>query len=249
MKKLLSLLLAVAMMMSLASCGDKKPVDEEVSGSLVTEESSDISSEDLSSEEESSKESSSEVESSKEESKSESSESSSATQKPPIPRPESSESNSVSKPSVNASNVYDAMDKAVASRHNGIDAAITNMPMQIDDSVLSDMFGVSLDNVASYKGFFAGTMTNCDIMLVVEAKEGKKFEVKKALEAKLEAQKKQFEHYAVMGNLERLDAAKVVDKGNFVALLIVGAIGENEENYDCAGDVSAANSAFNSTVK
>ena len=87
-------------------------------------------------------------------------------------------------------------------------------------------------------------MTNCDIMIVVEAKDGKVDTIKKALQDRQAAQKKQFENYGVMGNIERLDASKVVSNGNFVALLIVGVMGEGEETYDCAGDVSAASAAF-----
>lgn len=186
-----------------------------------------------------------------ESSKPESQSSSSKPQEPPIPKPASSSSSSDSKPSssVDASAVYAAMDSAIAARHEGVDAAIMNLPMEVDDSTLSDMFGVSLSDVVSYKGVFAGSMTNCDIMLVVEAKDGKADTVKKALEDVQSAQKKQFEHYGVMGNTERLDASKVVSNGNFVALLIVGIKGNSEENYDCAGDVSAAYSAFTNVLK
>ena len=184
-----------------------------------------------------------------ESSNSENQSSSNTPQKPPIPKPESSSSSSSVGTSVGASAVYDAMDSAVAARHEGVDAAIMNRPMSIDDSTLSDMFDVSLDDVVSYKGTYAGSMTNCDIMLVVEAKDGKADTVKKALQDKQAAQKKQFEHYGVMGNIERLEASKVVSNGNFVALLIVGVMGDEEEGYDCAGDVSAANSAFTNALK
>ena len=292
MKKLVSLLLAAALMLAMTSCGNDSGSESGSESSLSSLESSESSidsslddsenasePESSSSEEVPSSENSSEQESSSasvpeskpaqnkpstsskpassskptENSKPESQPSSGTTQKPPIPKPESSNSNSssTSKPStsISASAVYDAMDSAVAARHEGIDAAIMNMPMSIDDSTLSDMFGVSVSDVVGYKGVYAGSMTNCDIMLVVEAKDGKVDAVKKALQDKQAAQKKQFEHYGVMGNIERLDASKVVSNGNFVALIIVGIIGDGEENYDCAGDVSAANSAFTNALK
>ena len=188
-----------------------------------------------------------------ESSKPESQSPSSKPQEPPIPKPPASSStpSSDSKPSVSvdASAVYDAMDRAIVARHKGVDAAIMNLPMAVDDNTLTDAFGISVSDVVSYKGTYAGSMTNCDIMLVVEAKDGKADTVKKALQDKQAAQKKQFEHYGVMGNIERLDASKVVSNGNFVALLIVGVMGDGEETYDCAGDVSAASSAFTNSLK
>lgn len=286
MKKLVSLLLAAALMLAMTSCGGNGGSESSSESSLPSlesiESSNDSSLEDSetssepessSSGEESSSQSSSDQESSSspvskpaqnkpstsskpasssnsvESSNPESQSSSNTPQKPPIPKPESSSSSSSVDTSVGASAVYDAMDSAVAARHAGVDAAIMNMPMSIDDSTLSDMFGVSLDDVVSYKGTYAGSMTNCDIMLVVEAKDGKADTVKKALQDKQAAQKKQFEHYGVMGNIERLEASKVVSNGNFVALLIVGVMGDEEEGYDCAGDVSAANSAFTNALK
>lgn len=292
MKKLVSLLLAAALMLAMTSCGGNDGSESSSDSSLSSLESSDLSSDsslddsetssepDSSiSEEESDSQSSSEKESSfsssaaskpaqskptsttskpatsskpAESSKPESQPSSSTPQKPPIPKPESSSGNtSESKPntSVNATTVYDAMDSAVAARHKGIDAAIMNMPMSLDDSTLSDMLGLSSSDVASYKGTYAGSMTNCDMMIVIEAKDGKIDTVKKALQDKQAAQKKQFEFYGVMGNIERLDASKVVSSGNFAALLIVGVMGDGEEDYDCAGDVSAASSAFTNALK
>ena len=47
-------------------------------------------------------------------------------------------------------------------------------------------------------------------------------EVKAALEKAKEDQTLQFEHYGVMGNIERTAAAKVVENGNFAALIMVG---------------------------
>ena len=249
MKKLFSLVLAGIMVLSLASCKENVPANGEVSNeSVLSEElSEEISEESF---EEASMEESKE-EPSKEESKEESkapSKEVSEEMKPPIPKPEDSKApTEPSKPSasVTAEFVYNAMDKAVANRHQGVTNAIMNMPIEINNDYLTDMFGINPSDVNGYKGVCAGSMTNCDIMIVVEAKDGKKDVVKKALEEKLLAQKAQFEHYGVMGNIERLEAARIVDKGNFVALLIVGIMGEGEEAYDCAGDVSAAVSAFN----
>ena len=79
----------------------------------------------------------------------------------------------------------------------------------------------------------AGMMTNCDELLVVQAKDGKIGEVKAALEQRLSEQKDSFAHYPVMFNDVRLDDAKVVVKGNYAALLIVGVI---TDEIDAAGE-------------
>ena len=297
MKKLVSLLLAAALMLAMTSCGGNDGSESGSDFSLPSLDSSELSSdsslddsetsmesESSSSDEESSSQSSSDKESSissspsskpaqnkpssskpnnqnkpsssskpAESSKPESQAPSSKPQEPPIPKPPASSStpSSDSKPSVSvdASAVYDAMDRAIVARHKGVDAAIMNLPMAVDDNTLTDGFGISVSDVVSYKGTYAGSMTNCDIMIVVEAKDGKVDTIKKALQDRQAAQKKQFENYGVMGNIERLDASKVVSNGNFVALLIVGVMGEGEETYDCAGDVSAASAAFTNVLK
>ncbi len=293
MKKLVSLLLAAALMLAMTSCGSNDGSESSSQSSLPVMESSELGSdssldvseissepESSSSEEGSSSQSEGEKQSSSSSSstaskpaqnkpssskpnssskpasssKPEESQSSSSTpQKPPIPKPpeSSNSSSSSSKPStsVSASDVYDAMDSAIVARHKGVDAAIMNLPMSVDDNTLTDMLGISMSDVVSYKGVYAGSMTNCDMMIVVEAKDDKVDTVKKALQDKQAAQKKQFENYGVMGNIERLDASKVISSGNFAALLIVGVMGEGEDTYDCAGDVSAASAAFTNALK
>ncbi len=253
MKKLISILLIITMVFALASCGKDKLANGDLSS---MEESSSVleegASEDIiePSEEESSKDEIYEESVAESKPVTQSKPESSSSTEPPIPKPESEPQSSVpSKPSVTATDVYNALDKAIVSRHSGVTAAIMNMPMDVDDAVLKDAFNISVDDTVGYKGVFAGSMTNCDIMIVVEAKDGKKDAIKKALEAKLDAQKQQFEHYGVMGNIERLEAAKIVEKGNFVALLLVGVMDETEESYDCAGDVAAASNAFSNILK
>ena len=97
----------------------------------------------------------------------------------------------------------------------------------------------------------AGMMTNCDELLVVQAKDGKVNEVKAALEQRLSEQKDSFAHYPVMFNDVRLDDAKVVVKGNYVALLIVGVITDEIDEAgeaDFTGDVEMAENAFYSAI-
>lgn len=110
---------------------------------------------------------------------------------------------------------------------------------------LSEKFHISTDQVVSYSGVVAGMMTNCDELLVVQAKDGEIENVKAALQQALAEQKDAFSWYGVMYNTERLDAAKVIVSGNYAALLIVGVSPQDEEtSVDFSSDVSMAENAF-----
>lgn len=151
--------------------------------------------------------------------------------------------------SVSASDIYSAIDAAFRSKYG--DGPIVNSPYSVDDTSLTELFHLNSDQVESYCGMMAGMMTNCDELLVVQAKDGKVNEVKAALEQRLSEQKDSFAHYPVMFNDVRLDDAKVVVKGNYVALLIVGVITDeiNEAGeVDFTGDVEMAENAFYSAI-
>lgn len=151
--------------------------------------------------------------------------------------------------SVSASDIYSAIDAAFRSKYG--DGPIVNSPYSVDDTSLTELFHLNSDQVESYCGMMAGMMTNCDELLVVQAKDGKVNEVKAALEQRLSEQKDSFAHYPVMFNDVRLDDAKVVVKGNYVALLIVGVITDeiNEAGEaDFTGDVEMAENAFYSAI-
>lgn len=103
--------------------------------------------------------------------------------------------------------------------------------------------------MVSYSGVVAGMMTNCDELLVVQAKDGEIENVKAALQQALSEQKDAFGFYAVMNNTERLDAAKVVVSGNYAALLIVGVTpSDPDAAVDFSADVSMAEQAFYNTI-
>ena len=150
---------------------------------------------------------------------------------------------------MSASDIYSAIDAAFRSKYG--DGPIVNSPYSVDDTSLTELFHLNSDQVESYCGMMAGMMTNCDELLVVQAKDGKVNEVKAALEQRLSEQKDSFAHYPVMFNDVRLDDAKVVVKGNYVALLIVGVITDeiNEAGEaDFTGDVEMAENAFYSAI-
>ena len=70
----------------------------------------------------------------------------------------------------------------------------------------------------------------------------------KGLEKGKEAQQAAFESYGVMGNLERLDASKIVTNGNYAALLMVGIMDTEDETVDFTEDVKLAEDTFNNTI-
>ena len=228
---------------------------EEASSEDSSEESSAETSSAESSAESSAASTSSKPASSKPSSKpSESSSASSAeSSSEPSSKPSSESSSASSAPSasssVSASDIYSAIDAAFRSKYG--DGPIVNSPYSVDDTSLTELFHLNSDQVESYCGMMAGMMTNCDELLVVQAKDGKVNEVKAALEQRLSEQKDSFAHYPVMFNDVRLDDAKVVVKGNYVALLIVGVITDeiNEAGEaDFTGDVEMAKNAFYSAI-
>lgn len=251
--------------------GSEEPSSEVSSEDSSSEESSEESSAETSSAE-SSTESSAESSAASTSSKPASSKPSSTASSKPSSKPSesssassaesssesysepSSESSSASSApsassSVSASDIYSAIDAAFRSKYG--DGPIVNSPYSVDDTSLTELFHLNSDQVESYCGMMAGMMTNCDELLVVQAKDGKVNEVKAALEQRLSEQKDSFAHYPVMFNDVRLDDAKVVVKGNYVALLIVGVITDeiNEAGEaDFTGDVEMAENAFYSAI-
>lgn len=137
--------------------------------------------------------------------------------------------------------VYDAMTEAVMKAHKGAESAVSN-PYEMSVNELCDAYGVDISLINSFKGAQAMMMTNCDMLLVAEAKKGKVKELQAAFDQILENRIMQFEWYSVMGNAERCAAAKVVTKGNYVALVMVGVY--DNDRYDCEGDVDIAVKAF-----
>ena len=148
-----------------------------------------------------------------------------------------------------AEEVFDAINAAFAEKYPDVGMVIPNMPMDVDDTILEEKFGITSDMAESYKGQVAGMMTNCDMLIVVKAKDGKLEDVTKALEKAKEDQTAQFEFYAVMGNDKRLEASKIVTNGNFAALLMVGIVGEGaEDTFDFTEDVKLAEDTFNKAI-
>ncbi len=161
----------------------------------------------------------------------------------------SEESSEEASGEVTAAAIYDAINAAFAEKYPDAGMVIPNMPIEVDETTLKDKFGISSDMVTDYKGEIAGMMTNCDMLLIVKAAEGKLEDVKAALEQAKADQTAQFEMYGVMGNIERTQAAKVVTNGDYAALIMVGIMPEDETaTVDFTEDVQLAEDTFNATI-
>lgn len=145
--------------------------------------------------------------------------------------------------------IFDAINSAFAEKYPDAGAVIPNMPQDVDDTVLQDKFGIDVGDVEDYKGQIAGTMTNCDMLLIVKAKDGRIDSVRASLESAKEAQTEQFASYGVMGNIERTAASKVVTNGNYAALIMVGVLPDDPDAaLDFDSDVKLAEDTFNRTI-
>ena len=147
-----------------------------------------------------------------------------------------------------ADTVYGAVEAAFTEKYGH--GPVPSAPVPVDETILQEKFGLTEAETESYRGEIAGMMTNCDMLLVVQAKDGKGPAVEAALEKALENQKAAFQWYAVMDNPERLDAAKIVSEGDFYGLLLVGVSPEDPDGEkDFAADVTLAEKAFREAAK
>lgn len=158
-------------------------------------------------------------------------------------------SNGAAQSNATSAEIFDAINSAFAEKYPDVGAVIPNMPQDVDDTVLKDKFGIDGNDVENYKGQIAGMMTNCDMLLIVKAKDGKIDSIRASLESAKEAQTEQFASYGVMGNIERTAAAKVVTNGNYAALIMVGVLPDDPDAaLDFDSDVKLAEDTFNKTI-
>lgn len=95
------------------------------------------------------------------------------------------------------------------------------MPTPVDDTALTDFFHLSSDMVEEYYGLFAMVMTSSDNVVAVKATPGKVEDVKAALEKRKEDVEGSFEMY-LPDQYEKAQTGKVIVKGDYVFLLILG---------------------------
>lgn len=102
------------------------------------------------------------------------------------------------------------------------------MPSEIDDTTLSDMFHISSDLLDTFYGKSSLTMTSSDNVLAVKAAPGKIQEVTTALEKRKDDVVKSFEMY-LPDQYEKAQAGKVIIKGDYAFLIIIG---DYEKGFD-----------------
>lgn len=102
------------------------------------------------------------------------------------------------------------------------------MPADVDDTILKDMFYLDASEVESYAGKMAMTMTSADNVLAVQAKSGQADAAQEALEQRLADVQNAFAQY-LPDQSEKAQKGQVVRRGDYVFLLILG---QSTETYD-----------------
>lgn len=110
-----------------------------------------------------------------------------------------------------------------------VEKAPMQMPMELDDTTVSDLTTINLDDVEEYAITKAMIMNSADVTAIVKAKDGKVESVKAALQEMLDTEKN---NAYLPEQKEKVENAVLIEKGNYVILLI------NE-------DVKAAEEAVN----
>ncbi|WP_297518427.1 DUF4358 domain-containing protein [uncultured Clostridium sp.] len=92
------------------------------------------------------------------------------------------------------------------------------MPMDASEEDLKEVYGLNMDNIASYSMKQCGMTPGIDVMGIFEAKDGNVEDVKTDL-AKILESKKQAAY--LPQEMEALDNAKIVSNGNYVGIFLV----------------------------
>jgi len=131
--------------------------------------------------------------------------------------------------------VIAAVDAKFAEKY-GSDYTAVAMGMPIEEMYLNDFLELDSSTYEEFAGSISMSMTNSDAFFVIKAKDGKTEQVQKAMEKRLADLVAQYEFYPVSGSFERAKSGEVYVKGDYVFLIVVGAL--TDENMD-APDFSA----------
>lgn len=135
--------------------------------------------------------------------------------------------------------VIAAVDAEFKNQYGEQQGAVT-MPLAIESEYLVDFCQIDTANVDTFVGNASMSMTNSDVLLAVKAKPQKVEAIKTALEKRLTDIQNQYEMYNVSGSYDRALAGEVYQKGDYVFLIIVGALPEGDAPADFDGDVQRA---------
>ncbi len=139
-------------------------------------------------------------------------------QQPPIPMPEDKPQAPVA--AVTLDDAYSAVKNAYGDSY-GPDYKVE------EKGILSDMYGVNLDDVSEYFVEMAMMSSMVDKFIGIKAVPGKADSVESALKAYLQNEIENGMNYP--SNIAKVANAKVIKKGDFVFLMMLGKINENAE--------------------
>lgn len=108
------------------------------------------------------------------------------------------------------------------------------MAAEVDDTMLQEFFHIDPADTASYAGQFAQVNISSANLIIVEAKDSSKVEtIQEALKKRQEDVMLSFEMY-LSDQYEIAKNAKIITKGNYVALLMVEEVDKAEEMFNAA---------------
>lgn len=100
----------------------------------------------------------------------------------------------------------------------------------LPEEMINDRYGLSADSYTEITAHVPMISTFVDTVVVVKAAEGKASDVEAALKAYHTSLVEESLQYPM--NIEKVNAGQVVTKGNYVALIMLGAIDEREDASD-----------------
>lgn len=108
------------------------------------------------------------------------------------------------------------------------------MPAEVDDTMLKEIFYIDPADTASYAGQFAQVNISSANVIIVEAKDSSKVEtIQAALEKRQKDVMTSFEMY-LEDQYNIAKDAKIITKGNYVALLMIENADRAEEIFNAA---------------
>lgn len=117
------------------------------------------------------------------------------------------------------------MQTIIDSIHNEIGM---QMPAELDDKVMKDIFHVNPEDTIEYYGFYGMSITSSDNLVAVHVKADKKDAVVEGLNERLADVRKSFEQY-LQDQYVKAKNGFVYEKGDYVFLVIIGATMESAE--------------------
>ncbi len=91
--------------------------------------------------------------------------------------------------------------------------------MEVSENNLSNLYGLSAEDVSEYKAYVSATMATAEEVAVFVAQDGKVDAVRQAVDARVQDQKENYQNYQPQ-EMTKLNSAIVRQKGNVVVLVV-----------------------------